>query len=566
MAVMDLVSFLSGRYFEIPKYQRSYSWEKENVRDMYEDIQESIESGSPHYIGTFVLSGGKDFAFDLVDGQQRLTTIFLLIKCIVDKLGKDDKAFYLRQFIEDPDRGLKLALLGKDKEYFSNILKNKNRKPTSKSQRLLDEAYKELSCFSKSLKKPKDFLKAIERLQVMEMVEHHRGEAVRIFQTVNDRGKPLTYMEKAKSLLAYYSSRYLDSALDDEINDAFGEVFESYDYIKETASSLRINLITSNDFSEDNILRYHFFTFSKSNIDATPSYILSELKTKLHELKNKNGTKSIELKSFIEDYVSKLKAFSLGLKGLVGLAEKSSRYFKIFSILGISATLYPLMVTLHNMGLLEKKTETRGHLSYLDLIELIDVRIYKVRQTDPRAEILRFTYDLASGDKEKSEVEGWLLWYNKRWMSKDEFSTYMSSEVYGQKSLPLMFIDLCENIGKKKFKLSELKAMSVAKPTIEHVLARDPEEFDTKSHGFKDDEDYFNHIHALGNLTILSGADNSSAGKKTPLQKVKIYDKSNYIMNAELATLINANRRFHKGELKQRTKTMLDYIKKRWWC
>ena len=83
----------------------------------------------------------------------------------------------------------------------------------------------------------------------MEFIEDSEGDAIRIFQTVNDRGKLLSNMEKAKSLLIYFSNRYLNKKLDDKINDLFGEIFDIYDDIKNLGEELGINPIKNIDFN-----------------------------------------------------------------------------------------------------------------------------------------------------------------------------------------------------------------------------------------------------------------------------------------------------------------------------
>lgn len=85
MDSIKVKDFFNGRFFEIPKYQRGYAWDVQNVRDLFDDITESIESNSNHYIGTIVLSKDKedDEKFHVVDGQQRITTISMIIKALV---------------------------------------------------------------------------------------------------------------------------------------------------------------------------------------------------------------------------------------------------------------------------------------------------------------------------------------------------------------------------------------------------------------------------------------------------------------------------------------------------
>jgi uncharacterized protein with ParB-like and HNH nuclease domain len=76
----SLKQFFASKFFEIPKYQRSYAWEKQNVRELFEDIREALETKANHYIGTIVLAKTMDDnIYNVVDGQQRLTTIVMFI-------------------------------------------------------------------------------------------------------------------------------------------------------------------------------------------------------------------------------------------------------------------------------------------------------------------------------------------------------------------------------------------------------------------------------------------------------------------------------------------------------
>ena len=281
MPTIKIKDFFNGRFFEIPKYQRGYAWEISNVRELFDDILESIESKSNHYLGTIVLSenDNNEEHFFIVDGQQRISTISMILSQIITELKKNDTEFYKRFYLYDEK--FRLTPLGKDKNFFFKILKNKIDEPKNKSQRLMLSAISEIRSRVEQIDNKLQFLKSIEKLEVMEFVESCEGDAIRIFQTVNDRGKPLSNMEKAKSLLVYFSNRYLNKQLDSKINDHFGEIFEIYDDIKRIGEELGINLISSKEFNEDNIMRYHFITFSDDNYDATAPYVLKFLKTKL---------------------------------------------------------------------------------------------------------------------------------------------------------------------------------------------------------------------------------------------------------------------------------------------
>jgi uncharacterized protein with ParB-like and HNH nuclease domain len=252
MATKKINDVFNGRFFEIPKYQRGFAWDKENIRDLFEDIEESVETGSNHYIGTIVLSKSlkNDELFYIVDGQQRITSLTMIINSLTKRLDDADSLFYTRFYINAEGK-YKLSPLGRDRDYFFSLLEGDKPKPENKSQSLMKSAYEEIENIIEAKSNSRKLLKTIEKLELMEFIETSEGDAIRIFQTVNDRGKPLSSMEKSKSLLIYFSNRYLDKKLDDWINDQYGEMFEIYDDIKSMGEALDVTLIKGKDFNED---------------------------------------------------------------------------------------------------------------------------------------------------------------------------------------------------------------------------------------------------------------------------------------------------------------------------
>ena len=78
---------LNKAVFDIPRNQRRYVWEKNHWNDLFEDLVFSISQNKPHFVGSIVLEGGskKDGLtyYTIIDGQQRLTTITLLLLAIM---------------------------------------------------------------------------------------------------------------------------------------------------------------------------------------------------------------------------------------------------------------------------------------------------------------------------------------------------------------------------------------------------------------------------------------------------------------------------------------------------
>ncbi|MFW1665542.1 DUF262 domain-containing HNH endonuclease family protein [Acinetobacter ursingii] len=566
MASIKIKDFFNGRFFEIPKYQRGYAWEIQNIRDLFDDIIESIESNSNHYIGTIVLSKSNDDdeKFYIVDGQQRTTTITLIISSLIKQLSDKDASYYERFYLKEDER-YRISPLNRDQNFFTSILEGIINEPQNKSQRFLREAIEEINFKVSQIDDKLKFLKSVEKLEVMEFVENSEGDAIRIFQTVNDRGKPLSNMEKAKSLLIYFSNRYLDKSLDDTINEHFSDIFEIYDDIKHLGEELSINLIKNKDFNEDNLMRYHFVTYSNENYDPTANYVLQFLKNQLTKFRNEtNDSNYPEMHKFISDYIASLKDFFANCKAVIERAKTEEKFFKIFVVLNLSATLYPLIIKLQSFGLLDKALTGKGRESFnfYDLVELIEVRVYKTRATDPKADIARLVYRIDT--KEAEDIENWLIWFNGRWMPKEEFQSNLSRGIYGNRALNHIFITYCEYVNKIKYSITDLQDLVKKSPNIEHILSQTPT-FDPIALGFDNKEDFIDFEHTIGNLTVLEKGLNSNVQNKNAIDKIDGYGKSLFTMTRMLGSEIDTNKGFNKESVQKRTQTLADYCMERWW-
>ncbi len=98
---LTISELLSGNYFVIPRFQRPYSWEEDNVIEFWNDVNEVL--GENYFIGSMVVYRADKNSLGVVDGQQRLTTIAILLSSIRDafkELGDHDNSEGLQQFIE----------------------------------------------------------------------------------------------------------------------------------------------------------------------------------------------------------------------------------------------------------------------------------------------------------------------------------------------------------------------------------------------------------------------------------------------------------------------------------
>ena len=80
--------FSNGKAYEVPRFQRDYSWSRDELSDLWQDLAALHNRESPrHYMGAIVLQKVSDTAYRLVDGQQRFATLSVLALAIIKRIG-----------------------------------------------------------------------------------------------------------------------------------------------------------------------------------------------------------------------------------------------------------------------------------------------------------------------------------------------------------------------------------------------------------------------------------------------------------------------------------------------
>jgi hypothetical protein len=574
-----LENFFSAKFFKIPKYQRDYAWDLPNIDDLFNDVTESLETKTSHYVGTFILSRKEgETSYNVVDGQQRLTTLTMLVHALVAHLpeAEVEAKIIRRNHFLVADGTPRLTLLGSNEAFFREILAGKALEPDTGSQRRLARAYQHISESVAALAKKdptqiKRWLACVAELEVMEFVETNDGRAIRIFQTVNDRGRPLSNIEKAKSLLIYYSNRYLDGALDDLVSDEFGKIFRAYDSIKELAKEpgREINWVSQPKFTEDSVMGYHFLAFESDWHDytATPAYVLNTFLK--DSLKQDQADSPAALTTFITDYVTDLRAFFEALNRLVARVGTDASYFKILSTLNLSASLYPLFVRLEMRGWLDTQVPNNPGMTFRDLVETIDMRVYKLRGSTAERDVARIAKWAMTA--EPNDIVGPLRSFVSYHAHDGRFREALEDEMYTNKAIRMIFTEY------EDYLLAEAKApardaaalttIAAATLSMDHVLAQDAP-FEPTSRGFDDQGDYEWWLHRLGNLTLVEEAINSRAKNKAPETKASatnVYVASNLRSVRGLGIEINQKTGlWAKSDIVARTAALVDFVLGRW--
>ena len=375
--------FDGRKIFNIPKYQRAYAWEEPQLKDFVEDI-ENQKPNRNYFFGTILLQAkekhdGFDM-FDIVDGQQRITTLIIFVKLLLTEQKKagNDVTMLEDTYIEIYNR-YKLRVLDTDDDFFISYILQDNQTGDSQvhtpSQRRLLTAKDFLSQWLETrLDKVKEFIDGVERMRVLTYTVEDNPEAALIFETTNDRGKSLTSLEKTKSFLMYRSYITSDSSETDleMLQNRFSEIYRNYEKIESRVD-------------EDSILQYHFIAFEEWHRKSDYQHHVQMIKQTVNNLINKDT--GVETANFIDRYSRELKESFEFVRTLF-----TSREPYILDIFALSrqATFYPLLIKTYKWNNSDPKD------NFKRVAQLVEIICFRLSIIGSRADKGReFLYGLA---------------------------------------------------------------------------------------------------------------------------------------------------------------------------
>ncbi len=350
-----------------PQLSEGLRLEKDkNFKDLWEDLEEAIEynkKGQGHFMGTMVVAKNEDNKklYDIIDGQQRTTTIFMLLHVLANEQNEKDKQETRKYLYQKGE--LKLEVAPQNQSFFKALLEAAEKGNISHCEKDADTEGKQnlfevlktiLDKVSKLNKEEvNERLEALLEMVLMRLEEPDPGRAIRTFQSVNDRGVPLLLLDKLKSLLIYYSNTFCDGkrGLDQFINDHFGEIFKIFAKIKKS------NHISSvGGSNEGDIFRYHAGSQKFDGIDFLGHH---EASTKNTYEKLKDELKKVEkdeLENFIRSYVSDLKNFYQAFLDLLNEIGTNPTTFKVMLINKINPRFFNSLIRLKINNELDDET------------------------------------------------------------------------------------------------------------------------------------------------------------------------------------------------------------------
>ena len=255
---VTLPGLFANKCFRIPNYQRGYAWGESQLNDLWDDIMDIQKNGAtyrPHYTGAITLqqiesqnltpaekklsSSGMEY-YNVVDGQQRLTTLVILLNALAKKITTGKKQL-IDNYIKTKQNVCRFAYgdtNGNSFRFFmKNIIGEANILPFTSTVYTANLEFAS-SFFDDrfSALKPKELKEFQEKLLTALVFDtkyiQDNLDVQAVFETMNNRGKPLTTLEKLKNRLLYMASKFDPTNVDikqlsDDINDSWGVIYET---------------------------------------------------------------------------------------------------------------------------------------------------------------------------------------------------------------------------------------------------------------------------------------------------------------------------------------------------
>lgn len=606
----EFSEFMRERRFVIPEYQRYYAWSESHFEDLWTDLENLIKTdrqenaSHKHYMGTIICKGGKSIShalgeinqYEVVDGQQRLTTLTILFKCLINEMEERDTEFsniddskerYIRdERITDDVRPQKLRLQKegvKDNKVFRRILKGEKKPDTeTPSQEWLVEAkdYFKERISIKDDQFLRDLRQKIGSLQFMVYKVDSEEKATLIFESINDRGKGLTNLEKTKSFLMHktYLSTPKEENVEGKIQDIRADFSDMYKYLQEIKKS---NL--TGNLDEDAFQRNHFVSYMekpvfKEYLEENDEYsttrktagsrYLEILKWYFDGLQERDREQCWnEIRTYSEDLAN----FFRDYRNLVKEAENDNAELKKVFLLGKKSNFIPLLVRGYQAG------NGKEWERLLQLLEVAIFRIYTIgnkRSNTGRNRFYNLSYDLMSGEKDMEDVNEEIKTRIEKYEPDDSFKEDLNSDTF-YKDLNASEIRYLFFFYDKYLKLEESSSdvhnelRNVVNNSddysIDHIWPQNPDKLGfSKDEDTKEAQNWRKNRHRLGNLTLTTRPRNSTWHDNVYSDKKADYDNSDFRITRNVVSKYAQNEKWSINNINRRTKDITKFALKRW--
>ena len=547
---LSLAGLLNKRLFRIPDYQRSYSWSSHERKDLFEDIESVYHAGGndDHFMATIVclrrdkVTLGTDLftKHDIVDGQQRLTTLIILLNAICRTLDKKKRkqkrlAEELAELLvkSEGDRLLLLQTNHDASHYFANYMRRGIAPQPDNAKTLADRqllyAIQECKEFVEKWKN-NDALMELAALikNHLSFILHEISDeklVYTVFEVLNSRGMEVAWLDRLKSILmglAFSIEETNSGELVNELHVIWRDIYANI--------GLRQGLSTE-------ALRFTATLYS----ECRPSKPLSE-------------RDAVDSLRSMADGVEQIREIAQWLLAVTEACDKVMSNPRHNAVTRIAqARLLAVAIHIREYG-----DDDRRRL--LDSWERISFLIYGLHAKDARSQVgeyCRLSWDILHYDLTPDDIQDRIRDLGESYPIKKAIEGCRSNDCYnGWKDELRYFIFRYEE------HLAEEGGLKVDNNHWEHVWAKKASQ--SIEHIRSQSEAPDDMKHTLGNLMLLPPSINSRLQDKSPQQKTNEYLTTGFYHAREVVDMLQKSPRWSKKTCKEREEKMLRWAEIEW--
>lgn len=535
-----LKDLFSDKYFYcIPEYQRPYSWREEQCQQLFDDIWEA-DRESEYFFGAVILqekeNNHTNIKYDVIDGQQRLTTLQILMACLRDKIESNQFKNSLQQKIFQEEILMdgvpeQIRLSVKEKQFFREYVQEENG--TLKEIEAVTCAQKKIKSAIQVFRNAIQNLKETELKSLCQYISqkcvficlaaNNFDNAYRLFTVINDRGLQLRRCDVLKT-------NNLDPTIipDGSVRTEYAEKWEKMeedlgvDQFEQLVSFIR-NIEIKEKSREDILKEYDKLIFNKGKLN-----------------------RGIEFIHYVEKYKKIYQSVVLDNELELETEEKTTGFRNLIYIL---IDYFPSNEWIPAILLFYEKFRKQDIYTFLLYLErkITSDWVLTLTPTKRTVNINNILKEIS-----RSETTDELFKSNCFEIQEDELRRKLDSDVYGEKFckyilMKLEFLESEQNVERRYGKIS-----------IEHVLPQKPKDDSEWVRTFTEEERK-NYTNKLCNLVLLSKRKNASASNKDFDEKKKTYLQGRMMASPRNAKIL-AEENWTPHVLEKRQNELLDLL------
>ncbi|MDD2659692.1 MAG: DUF262 domain-containing HNH endonuclease family protein [Methylococcales bacterium] len=533
----------------IPAYQRPYSWSHEQVEDLIKDIYESFEEKTQEYfIGSLICIDKGNDIYEVVDGQQRLTTLSLILAKIRDliqntrvKGNLQKRVLPIDDFSEKPQEP-RLQVRKKEEDLYKNYILQGDKqylpdeKDRTHTEKLFINNFHVLEGYlvdfaEETLCQLAEYV--LKNVYVVLVKTDSFASSYRLFNVLNTRGLSLKQSDLLKNRLF-------------EIAENKKNISEKVEeYWEEIEDLIGIE-------NMDKFLVLHETARKKNRNKAVLVFKLAE-----------HFSDSVE-KEYNGDVIQFVRTLKKSAENYQKIKEIDFDNEIVHRIIQSLTILYeewipPMLAFLNKLEQNDNKVSHQDFIEFVKLFEKCYLHRWFAKHNKSQREVV--CYDAVANINNNAtfdEIQKEL----KKHAKNEGFIEYVNSNIYEPRSNRMQLV---------KYVLrridQEMQDVSVSKKyngtiTIEHILPQNMENLYWKDRFTNDEHEQW--VNKLGNLTLISGSKNSKAQNDGFDKKLDIYKNSDKKVSFDLAKDVLEYSEWNLENLRKRHEHLVEIAENIW--